>query len=238
MTAPFREALYRRYVSGHQGILDASRRDPTLTRDVIARLPADRAASILDIGCGQGDMVALVRSYGWTEVVGVDISEEQVSAAAARGVPGVVHGDLFEHARVHPGTYDVVLAVDVVEHFDRDQALGVFESLRAMLKPGGCVIIQTPNGASPFSGRIFWSDVTHGMQYTNRSLAQICDAAGFAEVRSFPQRPAVHGFTSLVRAVVWRAIESTIWLAAAAETGRTRQHVLTQNLVAVARNPG
>jgi hypothetical protein len=88
-----------------------------------------------------------------------------------------------------------------------------------MLAPGGSLILQTPNGASPFSGQIFWSDVTHGMQYTNRSLRQICAATGFLSVESFPTRPAIHGAASLLRAGLWGCVESILWLAAAAETG-------------------
>jgi 2-polyprenyl-3-methyl-5-hydroxy-6-metoxy-1,4-benzoquinol methylase len=233
----FRERLYAKYVSGHQGVLDASRRNPTFTRDVIRRMPSDRAARVLEVGCGQGDLIALLRASGWTDVKGIDISEEQVQTARQRGVDNVVQADLFEFAEGHQGLHDVVIAMDVVEHFDRSQTLALFHALRLLLTPGGCLIIQTPNGASPFSGRIFWSDVTHGMQFTSRSLDQVCSAVGFATVTSFPQRPAVHGIVSAMRACIWRVVEGFLWLATAAETSQTRHLVLTQNLVAVARAP-
>lgn len=203
---------------------------------MIARLPAMKTVRILDMGCGQGDLVSLIRHRGWSDVTGVDISQEQVATARRLGVSGVLHADLHQYALDHKSEYDVVLAVDFVEHFDRADALDVFKALRGMLNSGGRLIMQMPNGASPFSGRIFWSDVTHGMQYTDRSLAQICKAAGFRSVTVFPQRPAIHGLTSFIRAMIWRGIESCIWLATATETSRVRGHVLTQNLVAVAQN--
>jgi 2-polyprenyl-3-methyl-5-hydroxy-6-metoxy-1,4-benzoquinol methylase len=235
VTPTFREPFYQRYVSGHQGVLDATRRHPTLKRDVIAHLPPDRLAAILDVGCGQGDLVQLIREHGWTNVVGVDTSAEQIEAARGRGVTGVAQADLFDYASSHLGKYDAVLAIDVVEHFDRSEVLHVFQTLHALLAPGGCLIIQAPNGASPFSGRIFWSDITHGMQYTSRSLRQICMAAGFDSVESSPQRPAVHGPISALRWVAWRMVEAFLVFATAAETGRTGRLVLTQNIVAVAR---
>lgn len=237
MTTSYRQQLYARYVSDHQGVLDASRRYPTLERDVIGRLPLNKSARILDVGCGQGDLIALMRRHGWTNVRGIDISEEQVDTARRLGVPDVMQGDIYEYGPTHSANYDVVLAMDFVEHFDRGEALALFQALREMLAPGGCLIMQMPNGASPFSGRIFWSDVTHGMQYTDRSLSQLCAAAGFASVRSYPSRPAVHGFVSAMRAIIWRFVEGFLWLATAAETSRTRGLVLTQNLVAVARSP-
>lgn len=238
MTTSYRDPFYSSYVSQHQGELDASLRYPTFERDVLARLPKDSAARILDAGCGQGDLVKLIADRGWSHVGGVDASEEQVATARRRGVVNVIHGDIFEYSDAHAGAYDVVLAMDVLEHFDRREALGAFCAMRHMLAPGGSLILQVPNGASPFSGRIYWSDITHGMQYTALSLAQICAAAGFESVACFPTRPAVHGVISMLRAIVWRVCESLVWLATAAETGRTRGHVLTHNVVAVARQPG
>jgi 2-polyprenyl-3-methyl-5-hydroxy-6-metoxy-1,4-benzoquinol methylase len=238
VTGTFRSQLYEKYVSEHQGVLDGARRYPTLKRDIVDRLyPASHASCILDVGCGQGDLIALLREHGWSNVRGIDISEEQVATAARLGVADVDCADVYEHAATHPHSYDVVLAVDVVEHFDRSDALQLFHALLSMLVPGGRLIMQTPNGASPFSGRIFWSDVTHGVQYTDRSLRQICGAAGFRSVDAFPTRPAVHGMTSLLRSLIWRAFESVLWLAAAAETGNTRGLIFTQNLIAVATSP-
>lgn len=233
-STPFRQRYYERYVSQHQGTLEPARRYPVLKRDVVARLPSDRSARILDAGCGQGDLIALTQGLGWTNVTGVDTSAEQVDVARARGIAGVVQGDIFHFATAHPGEFDVVLAMDLLEHFDREDALKAFSSVRRMLAPGGYLILQVPNGMSPFSGRIYWSDITHGMQYTPVSLAQVCSAAGFDSVACFPVRPAVHGPISALRASVWRVIESFLWLAIAAETGQHRDLVLTQNLVAVA----
>lgn len=158
--------------------------------------------------------------------------------AARLGVTGVTCADIYDHASTHRGGYDVVLAMDVVEHFDRTETLDLFQALHRLLTERGILVLQTPNGASPFSGQIFWSDITHGMQYTNRSMRQICAAAGFDSVESFAARPAVHGPASFARAVAWRCIESVLWLATAVETGRTRDLIFTRNLIAVARAGG
>lgn len=237
MTGSFRERLYESYVSGHQGVLDASRRFPTMKRDVLARLPPDRSVRILDVGCGQGDLIGLIGAHGWNNVTGIDLSAEQVRTAQERGVGNVLQADLFEYEQANRAGYDVVLAMDLVEHFERSQTVDLFSALRGLLAPGGILIMQTPNGASPFSGRLFWSDITHGIQYTTRSLDQVCSAAGFAGVRAYGQRPAVHGFVSGIRAMIWRAIEAFLWIATVAETGQTRGLVLTQNLLAVASAP-
>lgn len=232
----FRDSLYDTYVSGHQGILDAARRYPTLHRDVLRRLPDQRSARVLDVGCGSGDLIALLRRSGWTDVSGIDVSREQVRLAVDRGVTGVRRADVHEYAATHPAEYEVILAIDVIEHFDRADVVQLFQGLRRMLTPDGLLILQVPNGASPFSGRVFWSDITHGMQYTHRSLRQVCAASGFSSVTSYASRPAVHGPKSASRAAAWRCVEACLWIASASETGQARGHIFTQNLVAVARN--
>jgi 2-polyprenyl-3-methyl-5-hydroxy-6-metoxy-1,4-benzoquinol methylase len=111
MTETFRGQLYSRYVSQHQGIPESSGRFPTFDHDVVARLPSARSTRILDVRCGHGDLVSLIRRRGWTEVSGIDISQEQVDTAARLGVTGVTRADIHQHAAAHPQSYDVVLTM-------------------------------------------------------------------------------------------------------------------------------
>jgi 2-polyprenyl-3-methyl-5-hydroxy-6-metoxy-1,4-benzoquinol methylase len=171
-------------------------------------------------------------------VTGIDASREQIELALALGTTGVLEADLFAFAGEHRRRYDYVLAVDVVEHFDREQAVPLFETLHAMLRPGGRLILRTPNGVSPFHGRILFGDVTHGLAYTSRSMAQVAAAAGFAGVEIYACGPVGHGIKQLVRRMIWRLAEALLVTILAAETGMLSGHVVTQNLVAVLTVPG
>ena len=190
MTTDYRAPLYNSYVGGHQGILPEKRNQARLAEDVLRHLPQGRTATILDVGCGQGMLVRFLANHGYEEVLGVDLSEEQIRLARELGSTNVAQADLFEVANRRPNDFDVLVALDVVEHFDRVDVQRVFDAFYRLLKPGGILVLRTPNGVSPYSGRYQFSDLTHGVIYTDRSLAQVAAVTGFINVRVFPVRPA------------------------------------------------
>jgi 2-polyprenyl-3-methyl-5-hydroxy-6-metoxy-1,4-benzoquinol methylase len=234
MADNYREALYLQYVADHQGVLPEAANRPRMAQDVLAHLPAPRDTRILDVGCGQGMLVRFLLGQGYSEVRGIDVSAEQVALAHDLGTPAVEVGDLFAFSADNPGAFDAVVALDVVEHFDRADVQDVFSALGRLLRPGGMLILRTPNGGSPYSGRYQFSDLTHGVIYTDRSLEQVCAATGFEAVRVYPVRPAGSGGLQRVRRVLWRAIEAAFVVPLIVETGRVRGHIVTQNLVCTA----
>lgn len=234
MTSDYRAALYSSYVDGHQGVLPEQRNQARMAADVLRRLPQERSARILDVGCGQGMLVRFLLADGYEAVCGIDVSADQIDLARRLGTPHVDQADLFGFADRNPQQYDAVVALDVIEHFDRADVQRVFDAFARLLRPGGILVLRTPNGASPYSGRYLFSDLTHGVIYTNRSLEQVAAVTGFADVRTFPVRPAGSGAVQRVRRVLWAVIETLMILALVVETGVPRGHVVTQNLVCTA----
>lgn len=202
---------------------------------VLPRLPSARDASILDIGCGAGEVVSLVRGAGYADVRGIDVSEEQVALARDRGVESVELADLREHLASAPGAYDVIIALDVLEHFDPGELLELLDLVSSALKPGGRLLARTPNAASPFFGRYRYGDLTHGLAFTDRSLRQALATTGFGDVEFSAVGPVPHGVLSTVRFALWKLIATLFKLCLAVETGQLRGHIVTQNLVLVAR---
>jgi 2-polyprenyl-3-methyl-5-hydroxy-6-metoxy-1,4-benzoquinol methylase len=206
-------------------------------RDILPHLPADRSARIVDVGCGQGGLVRELFSAGYSRAEGLDVSPEQVAIAQAAGLTQVRLGDLHELADETRSGYDAVIATDVLEHLDKEEVLRTFDSVVAALRPGGCFIARVPNAGSPFGGAIRYGDFTHETWFTERSVRQLANAAGFAEVAAYPCRPPVHGWKSGLRHGVWRGFEGLMKVAYGAETGVTRGAILTQNLIFVTRRP-
>lgn len=229
-----RSALYAQYVSDHQGSTDSLGNATNLERLIIPHVPSNREISILDCGCGQGVLISILRRLGYKDVIGIDVSMEQVELARSTGVTGVFLEDIFDHAKSHSETYDVIIAIDVAEHFDKGQVLELFSAWFRLLKPGGRLIMRSPNGSSPFSGRYLYSDLTHGTIYTERSVQQACSSVGFVSAKVFPSRPAGRSVRQRARAALWRICEFAIIIPLAAETGVIRGHIVTQNLIGVA----
>lgn len=230
----FRDTLYASYVRTHQGKVPETRSQPSLEAHVLTRLPADKRAAILDVGCGQGQLVRLLNSRGYQAVAGIDTSGEQIALAHSLGTSSVEKADVFEYAASHRGHFDALLAIDLVEHFDRSEVPLLFKTLADLLTPGGTLVLRTPNASSPYSGRLLYGDLTHGIAYTRRSLEQVCASSGFTSVEVYPVRPAGSAPRQLSRRAIWSVIERMLVLPLIVETGQVRGHIVTQNLSAKA----
>jgi SAM-dependent methyltransferase len=95
--------------------------------------------AILDIGCGEGHLLAALGRAGLT-AEGVDLTPDLAARAAARGAK-VTHGDAVEFIRREGHRFDTFLMMDFVEHVPFAQV----EAILAVLPPGARCIIQTPN---------------------------------------------------------------------------------------------
>jgi 2-polyprenyl-3-methyl-5-hydroxy-6-metoxy-1,4-benzoquinol methylase len=243
MAADYRDAFYQAYATTHT----APRKGEVTVERVrrLARvwrahfqllLPADRAARILDAGCGDGALLWWLQQQGYHSAAGVEVSEEQLAIARRLGVQNLTHASLADYLAGQADAWDVVLLRNVLEHFPKGEALELLKRIRAALRPGGQVILQVPNGQSPFAGRIRYGDFTHELAFTERSLHQVLGVMGFVAVSCRPATPVFLGVTGPLRAVAWRAVQflyRTLLAAEVAEWGG----IVTLDLLVSARKP-
>jgi SAM-dependent methyltransferase len=235
---PVRERLYEAYASTHSGLSDTAGQTPVYRRDIRAHLPARAGGErVLDIGCGQGQLVHLMQLDGF-DAYGVDASPEQVSIARAAGRGDIVLGDFFGYLDSSRESWAAIVATDLLEHLGKQEVVRAFDHVHAALAPGGVFVARVPNAVSPFGGNVMFGDLTHETWFTRRSVAQLAAVSGFARVQVFACPPVAHGVTSAARALLWKPISGLVKLALAAETGQLRGHVTTQNLTFVAHKAG
>ena len=143
-------------------------------------LPAD--ARILDVGCGDGLHLGLLRDFGkpgW-RAEGLDADSRAVAAARSAGL-AVRHG-MLEEADFPPESFHLVLLVMTIEHLPDPAA--TLRSVARLLAPGGRVAIVTDNVGSPdfavFGGR-HWGGFhfpRHTYLFDRHTLAQLAVGAG------------------------------------------------------------
>jgi 2-polyprenyl-3-methyl-5-hydroxy-6-metoxy-1,4-benzoquinol methylase len=235
--AHLRDRLYQAYASQHAGRDDSMAAALIYARDIRPSLASPSAGPIIDIGCGQGELVRLLLADGYT-AEGVDVSAEQVAIAHAGNLPEVRKGDYRELLADRTRRFAAVTATDLLEHLTKDEVLETFTLVASVLAPGGAFIARVPNAVSPLGGHIQYGDFTHETCYTARSVSQLAAAAGFESVTSRPCPPAVHGVASAIRWLAWTPFNALCKLALAAETGVLRGHIVTQNLTFTARMAG
>jgi SAM-dependent methyltransferase len=98
-------------------------------------------ARILDIGTSTGTNLRMLRDLGYSRSEGLDASEEAVRWCAEKGYGKVTQGDVCA-LPFADGTFDLVLATDIIEHVDDDGA--ALREIRRVLKPDGRVLITVP----------------------------------------------------------------------------------------------
>ncbi len=128
---------------------------------------------------------------------------------------------------------DVIIAFDVIEHFTKEELLPFVDEVHRVLRSGGRWIIHTPNGESPFVGRVRYGDLTHEMAFTRISISQLLKSSGSSEIVCQEDTPVPHGLKSAVRWILWKIIRSGLRFYVAAETGE-RDSIFSQNFLTVA----
>ena len=138
----------------------------------ICRRVTDRRPRILDVGCGTGANLMMLSQFG--EAEGVDISEDALAFCRERGLDKVRLG-AGEELPYDAGTFDLVTALDVVEHMDDD--LAGLREMQRVLRPGGRVLLFVP------TFMFLWGlqdDVSnHRRRYRLPQLARVLEQAGF-----------------------------------------------------------
>ncbi len=151
-------------------------------RNYLRYIPKEKNITILDLGCGMGYYLAVLKDMGYANVRGVDISEGNVQFCRKEGL-NVVCQDAKEYLEAHKNQYDVIIFNDVIEHFKKEEVMPLLASIKKSLKDGGVVITKTDNEANPFcgmSGR--YMDFTHELGFVSLSLQQVYEAAEFKNV--------------------------------------------------------
>lgn len=206
-------------------------------RQIHRWLPEDRTAAILDVGCGHGNLLHLLASQGYRNFEGVDRSEEQV-ALARRITDRVTCADVFEYLAGREGAYDLVLAFDLIEHLDKREVLEFLDAVFAALRPGGTLLLQTPNADSPWLASERYNDFTHEIAFNPHSLENVLRLAGFVDYAARETGPVVHGVPSAIRWIVWQVIRGGLAVWNLAETGSIGSGVYTRVFRARARKAG
>jgi len=135
---------------------------------------------LLEIGCGCGEFLVAARCRG-ASVVGNDIAEEACSFVRGRlGIP-VFQGELRSQAFVEQhGQMDIVAMSDLIEH--PIEPLKTIETALEVLKPGGLLLILTPNGGEAtgdVSGAGQWVgfrvDLEHRQYLSSATIAMLAN---------------------------------------------------------------
>jgi 2-polyprenyl-3-methyl-5-hydroxy-6-metoxy-1,4-benzoquinol methylase len=239
MPASYKQKFYSNYISTHNGYLYQKPslqaiEDGFVVWDWFYRkiLPTDLTLPILDIGCGNGAFVHYLTKKGYSNVQGIDVSPEQIEEGTGLGIANLIRGDFRDHLTTTSERYAMIIARDVIEHFERQEVFDILQLVNQSLIKGGIFIMQVPNGQGLFYESIFYGDFTHEMAYTESSVRQLFLNCGFSSSQCYPTGPVGHTWKGRVRSMLWslKVAHHRFWKMV--ETGNA-SGIFTSNLIAV-----
>jgi SAM-dependent methyltransferase len=140
-------------------------------QEICHRLNIERP-HILDVGCGTGANLELLSEFG--EAEGVDVSPQAIEFCRLRGLKKV-HLGAAERLPNTDASFDLVTALDVVEHLDDD--VGGLQEMRRVLRPDGRLLLFVP--AFMFLWGVQDDVSNHRRRYTRAGLRRAVETAGF-----------------------------------------------------------
>ena len=149
------------------------------------------AAPVLDVGCGRGEFLGLLREAG-IEARGVDADADMAAFCRGEGLD-VEQGDALAYLEaMQEGSLGGLFAAHVVEHLPPPALVRFLDLAASRLRPGGVVVLETPNPVSLVALKHYFADLTHSQPLVPETLAFLVRQAGLdvAETRYLNEPPA------------------------------------------------
>jgi SAM-dependent methyltransferase len=141
------------------------------------------AAPVLDVGCGRGELLVLLRAAG-IEARGVDADADMVAFARGEGLD-VEQADALAYLEALPdASIGGIFAGQVVEHLPPAVLFRFLQLAARKLRPGGLLVAETINPLSPLALRSYFADLTHAQPLVPETLELLAKQAGFRAVET------------------------------------------------------
>ncbi|WP_291990708.1 bifunctional 2-polyprenyl-6-hydroxyphenol methylase/3-demethylubiquinol 3-O-methyltransferase UbiG [Luteitalea sp.] len=166
------------------GFEDQFRGSTTVIRERLQDYVAvfDGQQDVLDIGCGRGEFLDLLRQQG-IRARGLDINHEMVEVCRQRGLDAS-EGDALSYLQgLEDESLGGIFAAQVVEHLQPDYLVRLLQRAGEVLRPGGVLALETVNVACWFAFfQSYVRDITHVRPLHPDTLAYFVRASGFPHV--------------------------------------------------------
>ena len=146
-------------------------------------LPVEPHAKILDIGCGFGQMIQALKKEGYSNLKGVDISDEAIDYCLKQGLEVIKITDLRQFCVTSGNKYDFIIMSHVLEHLDKSTIIDIVGQIKNnLMNQGASLLVVAPNAQSNTGCYWAYEDFTHTTLFTAGSLYFVLKAAGFESV--------------------------------------------------------
>jgi SAM-dependent methyltransferase len=190
---------------------------------------------VLELGFGNGALLAWLRASGHSPT-GIELDSELLERARNAGIQVFSSMETMAAAQ---DLYDLAVAFDVIEHIPREELVDALQRIRAVLRPGGHLLVRFPNGDSPYGRRHQYGDLTHTTVIGTGAIKQMATLTGFKVISLRPPVLPRRGISAV------RALKFALAARLRSAHGMLVGHLyfgepllLDPNLLAVLQTPG
>jgi O-antigen chain-terminating methyltransferase len=183
----FKDSFYHRLENRYRGsVEEIADRLRIYLPDVEAAVMRSGGKPVMDIGCGRGEWLGLLKRAG-IDGFGVDTNAVQIEAAKEQGLDVRLGDALKALAEMEDNSLAMISAHHLVEHLPFDAVAWIAREALRVLAPGGILLFETPHTRNVLVGATtFHTDPTHLKPMPEQVLTVLFDTAGFdpVEVRA------------------------------------------------------
>jgi O-antigen chain-terminating methyltransferase len=149
----------------------------------------ERSSPILDLGCGRGEWLELLKGNGYI-AKGVDFNRVMVRQCQEFGLD-VTESDMIEYLNNQPAnSFGALTGFHILEHLSFKTLISLFDEALRVLKPGGMVIFETPNPENLIVAAYhFYFDPTHRNPLPPGLLNFLIESRGFGKTEIIRLHP-------------------------------------------------
>jgi O-antigen chain-terminating methyltransferase len=137
--------------------------------------------NVLDIGCGRGEFLELLRDHG-IGGRGVDVDQEMISLCKSHGL-NAEQADAIDYLQgLSPGNIDGIFMDDVIEHLETRYMMRLLDMIGSRIAKGRYFVVKTINPISLATFTDYYLDVTHVRALHPEALKYMVESAGFGNV--------------------------------------------------------
>lgn len=243
MMEDYKNIIYKEYYSKRsEKKLPSSAEDlkgkrPFYENVIRQYFPKDKKVRIIDIGCGYGAFVSLMKEFGYHSTSGIDASQEMIEVSKTLNIKDIYHNDIMLFlCSCEDESFDVVTAIDVIEHFSKQELFELLFQLNRVIKKSGSLITHQPNAEGVFGNSVLYGDYTHELSFTRKSIDQILQVNGFSDIKSFEDKPLKYNYKGVIRRFFWSFFIRPIYmfLVAVEDGNLDKKSIFSKNFTTVA----
>lgn len=223
--ASFDGKVYLAFEERHRGNREEIRRRQQYYMDTYVKnwLDKDMPGDILDLGCGRGEWLEILRENDY-KALGIDLNRESLGECHKKDLKTIC-ADAISYVKSLPDeSVRMITSFQLIEHLEMPQLLSLFQELGRVVKKGGIIIMETPNPCNLQVGASsFYLDPTHVRQLHPEFVRFLTEQSGFNRIEVvYPeQNNAEEWWNSLAQEETTDIQESVCFQAVLNELRRT-----------------